>query len=556
MSKPFVGQTIGALALIEQALYLLRRSRSGALAAYYVGTLPFVLALLFFWSDMSRNAFAANYCSPAAAGVALLFIWMKLWQVRCCRCLWCAVQGNPQETWTWSRLFSTACRQAALQATGVVVLPIAALVAVPWAWVFAYYQNLTVLDDPEISRLRELSRLSKNQALLWPGQNHILLSLISVFGLLIFLNWFRGLAVLPYLLKFLLGVETVFTLSGMHLLNTTYVAVLGALTYLCVDPIVKAIYVLRCYYGVSRRSGDDLRAGLKPFIQGAVLVVLLVWAAMPPQALAQTARSEPDDLWESVSDPQEYVAQLDQAIETTLQQRHFAWRLPKEAIPEQDTEPGWLAQSLRWLGDITRSMFRTVGGWIDAVIDWLMEKLATDADFSKPGNDGSWRRTLRLVFYTLGSVVTLILIYCLVRGLLRRRSRPELAPDTEALPDIDINDEKVTAQDLPLDGWLAMAQEFMDRQEFKKALRALYLAVLAELASQQRVVIARYKSNNDYTRELARRAHAEPELLSIFGRCVQAFERSWYGTHPVTRAQLQAFMGRQERIKAIVQTAA
>ncbi|MBI5063199.1 MAG: hypothetical protein HZB87_06985 [Desulfatitalea sp.] len=67
-----------ALGLVERAVHLLRKE-GGALADYYIGTLPFILALLFFWSDMSRNPYAELYCAPAAGGLALLFVWMKLW---------------------------------------------------------------------------------------------------------------------------------------------------------------------------------------------------------------------------------------------------------------------------------------------------------------------------------------------------------------------------------------------------------------------------------------------------------------------------------------------
>lgn len=553
MSKTALGKTLGALPLIEQAFYLLRQSRSGALAAYYTGTLPFVLALLYFWSDMSRNAFAVSYCSPAAAGLALLFVWMKLWHVLCCRRLWCALQGRPNESWPMQRLMATACRQTVLHASAVVVLPLAAIVAVPLAWVYAYYQNLTILDEPDTKSTPALSRLAKRQALLWPGQNHVMLCMVSLFGLVVFINWLRALPLLPYLLKFLLGVETVFTISGMHLLNTTYLAVLCALTYLCVDPIIKAIYTLRCYYGVSLRSGEDLRADLKPFLKGAALV-LLVWVALIPQAWASQERVPVHDPWENVSDPQEYMAQLDQAIETTLQQPHFAWRLPKTAPPDEDKKQGWLMQSLRWLSDTVRAVLRKVGGWIGRFFDWLMEKLMPDIDLSESEGRGSWRQTLRFVFYVLGAGLVLMLIYWLVRGMMQRRPGPKMAPETDAAADIDISDEKVTAQDLPLDSWLAMARELIDSQDFEKALRALYLSVLALLADHQRVVIARHKSNNDYAKELARRAHAEPELLATFGWCIKAFERAWYGTHQVTRDQLEAFMGQQEKITAIVQT--
>ena len=114
-------------------------------------------------------------------------------------------------------------------------------------------------------------------------------------------------------------------------------------------------------------------------------------------------------------------------------------------------------------------------------------------------------------------------------------------------------DENVAADDLPLDGWLAMARDLMAQQDFQRALRALYLSVLAQLAERGRVVIARYKSNQDYFSELARRAHAEPELLRAFDWCRQVFERVWYGMHPVAREQVEQFLAYQQRIATLVE---
>ena len=136
-----------AMVLIERAIHLLRRNNWTALAEYYLGTLPFVLGLLYFWSDMSGNPMAIWYCGPSAAGVALLFIWMKFWQVRFCRHLLCNLQNATPEKWTWKRTFSTVARQTALHATGVVVLPLAIIVLLPFGWVYAFYQNVCVMDD-------------------------------------------------------------------------------------------------------------------------------------------------------------------------------------------------------------------------------------------------------------------------------------------------------------------------------------------------------------------------------------------------------------------------
>ncbi len=551
MSPPALHKAPGALLLIERAIHLLRRNGAVALAEYFVGSLPFTMALLYFWSDMSRNPMAAWYCAPSAAGLALLFIWMKLWQVRFCRRLWCELQGIPPEPWPLRRSISTAARQAVLHATGVVALPIAAIIAFPLGWVYAFYQNLSVLEDPPDSDLGTMSRVAKSQAALWPGQNHVLLSIMTVFGLFVFLNLGIGLVALPYLIKGVFGTETTFTLSGMHLFNTTFFAVVGALTYLCVDPIIKAAYVLRCFYGRSRRTGDDLRAALKPFLK--VMILLLVFLVLPvAAALAQDQPAAPMDPWETVSDSQAFVGRLDHAIEETLQQRRFAWRLPREVVPEPSEEQGWLMRTFQWIVDSLKDLLRPVGRWLEAFLDWL-KKLIPEPESSRPSGSADWGQLTRLIFYILGVGLALVLLYWLVRWFRHRRPAPKAEPDSADPAVVDLADENVTADDLPLDRWLSLAKELMAQQDYRRALRALYLSVLALLADHQRVVIARYKSNSDYRRELARRAHAEPELLSDFVWCIQAFERAWYGMHPVVRAQLEQFIDHQERIATLVQ---
>ena len=69
-----------------------------------------------------------------------------------------------------------------------------------------------------------------------------------------------GLAQIPYLLKTFLGIETTFTRAGnWSVLNTTFLAACCGVAYLCLDPVLKAIYVLRCFYGQSLQTGEDLK---------------------------------------------------------------------------------------------------------------------------------------------------------------------------------------------------------------------------------------------------------------------------------------------------------
>ena len=49
-----------AIDLLEQAVALLRRTPLSIIFFYYLGAVPFWLAILYFAADMSRNAFAGE----------------------------------------------------------------------------------------------------------------------------------------------------------------------------------------------------------------------------------------------------------------------------------------------------------------------------------------------------------------------------------------------------------------------------------------------------------------------------------------------------------------
>ena len=251
-----------ALDLIEEAVHLLRTAPAAALAAYYAGSLPFILGLLYFWTDMSRSPFARQRVVEAALGVSLLFIWMKFCQALFARRVRAHIAGEAPARLDLKRCGHILFTQATLQPTGLFVLPLAVLPVLPLLWVYALYQNLTALADTDAPGTRALLRKAARQASLWPGQNALALGYLAAFGLFVFLNALLASAAVPMLLKSLLGMETVFSRGGLALLNTTFFAAMFSLTYLCVDPILKTVYVLRCFYGESIQSGADLRAEL------------------------------------------------------------------------------------------------------------------------------------------------------------------------------------------------------------------------------------------------------------------------------------------------------
>jgi hypothetical protein len=252
----------GVFDLIEEAVHLLRCAPLSLHAAYAVGALPFVLAFLYFWADMSRGAFAREHAALGAVGMGLLFWWMKCWQAVFAAAVRARIAGGAAAPWTARRAGRMALTQLALQPSGLFALPLAFALLFPFAWVYGFYQNLTAAGtDP--GGLGPACKTAAAQAGVRQGQSWLLLGVLLLFTLLVWLNTVSAMAILPALLKILLGIDTAFTRSGIHsILNTTYLACSFALTYLFVDPLAKTLYVLRCFYTQSIHSGDDLQAEL------------------------------------------------------------------------------------------------------------------------------------------------------------------------------------------------------------------------------------------------------------------------------------------------------
>ena len=361
MSAPAKSRQAGlpAFELLEEAVQLLRRAPAAVLVTYYLGAVPFVLALLYFWADMSRGALAGVRCAGGALLLALAFVWMKVWQSLFAARLRAQLTGGAAPPWTAARLTRLAIEHAALHAPALFAAPLLPLVIIaPEA--FGFLQNLTVLADGEPGGLRAAVRRAGQQAALWPLQQRTVQIVCLLFGLAVFVNLAFAIQLGPFLLKTLFGVETTFTRGGsLSVLNTTFFATAVALAWLCLDPLLKAVYVLRCFYGQSLSTGEDLKVEIRrarqaPGWLGTALALLLIasaTAAEPPPSGARppTSAAVP-------------AADLSQSIERTLNQPEFAWRLPRDKA--ESLERGWLRQFME-------DTVNAIGDAIKATINFI-----------------------------------------------------------------------------------------------------------------------------------------------------------------------------------------
>jgi hypothetical protein len=552
----------GAFDLIEEATHGLRTAPVTTLAVYYLGAVPFVLGLLYFWADMSRSPFASQHLADSALGLTGLFLWMKFWQVIFARRLRAHIAAEPVPHWNVRRCGRVVVVQTFLQAWGLVplavltlggyvFLPVALVLSPLMAWLLTLFQNVTALTDGQSADTKAVLRKAWRLWLLWPRQNIIILLVMTGFGFYVFLNWAVVCLSLPYLIKMLFGIESVFTRDTFSLLNTTFFAGMAGLTYLCVDPILKTIYVLRCFYGESLESGEDLRAELNSFAAAspapaALLALLLGLVCALPARAADTPSPAPPPAGAPVASPVS-PADLDRAINQTIHENKYTWRMPREKVVEPDASDSAITRFFDKAGKMLRKWARAVLDWLDK---WWRKLFPHRRTVSTSGSDGyGWIMALQILLYGLGTVALVALAVLLYRAW-RDRQSPAAVAGEPIQPVPDLADESVRADQLPEDGWTKLARELLERAEFRLAMRAFYLASLSHLAARNLIRIARFKSNRDYERELRRRGHAFPGLLSVFGDNLLSFECIWYGTHEVNRGLVDRFAADVERLKA------
>jgi hypothetical protein len=494
---------------------------------------------------MSRGANAHEYSTVAAIGLSALFVWMKFWQTLFMYQVRSQIIDEIHWPWSLSRVASILATQSLIQSTRFFIVPIASLLVIPFGFCYAFYQNVSVHDSEQGQTVKSTCQWAWGQAKLWPRQNHLLIGIFWLLGLVIFINVSITLVVIPQMAKTLLGFDSAFTLSGIYMvLNTTFWVVVLGMTYLLLDPFIKTTYVLRCFYGMARQSGEDLRAGLKqtqPRGTKSAAGLLIVFLCLAPMTVAAQQRLPVSP------------AELDNSIEETMKRREFAWRTPRETLqPEDQKDRGPIAAAIAWMVEMVGKGLERIGGWVKKLVEWL-ESLLPKPDRKTAVTNGDWVTPVRIVLIVLLFILIAVLAYIFMR--IWQRRRPGLVDTVNDLPapTLDLTDENIKADDFSTNRWLALAREFADKGELRLAMRALYLAMLAHLSDCEMITIEVYKSNREYESELKRRAHEHPELISIFTASINLFERVWYGMHGTVRTDFDAFEVNHQRIVAFAQ---
>ncbi len=497
-----------------------------------------------------------HHCAPAALALALLFAWMKLWQSLFMERVTAVLSLTPPPRRTMAGLGQTILVQSVVQPTGWLILPLAMVLTFPFAWVFAFYQHLSLTDGDPGEDIRAAVNRAVRDSRIWPRQNHLLILIWTAFSAVVFLNILIGLFTLPYLLKTLFGFDTVFTLTWRTVFNTTYLAVCLGLTYLCVDPLIKTGYALRSFFAESIKTGEDLNVelrrldALRKTALTVLLGVILITAVFCPPATAGPTPDKPGG-------ETKVVADLDAAIKSVLERPEFSWRLPRDhADHDRPDIFNPFAAFFRWVKPIVKTavspLVDRLKPLVKRFIDWLRQQTRINPSEKKTSRDIDWMGWIKLLLFLLLCVFGGLLgVYAKRLWVRRRRTHRDVDREPESAPP-DLDDENIDAADRDADQWLTLARDLAAAGNLRQALRAVYLATLAHLAEKGVIQIARHKSNRDYAAELRRRLHENREAQNIFTANVNFFDRVWYGMHAVDQQDIESFTVNHGRIVSSV----
>jgi hypothetical protein len=511
----------GPLDTLEEAFDLLQSAPASVWFRYLIGAGPLIVSLLLVWNEFSSNPAANPVIGSGFLVVALVWFYRcrQIFAGHLRRIIGLARAADPTARPAWS----LAC----FEGTKLIAIPISALSIVPAAYATAFYRSLTLFAGQGQSPRDAVSNAWKASTP-WQRENWFILAIVTLLSLAVFIDVAIMVVVAPTLVKIFTGYESILAQRGADALSIQ-LPIIVALTWLCLDPLLQAVYTVRAFKWEGLRTGEDLLVRLKRLAP----ILILVAACLSPCRLAGAAQ------------PTLSRDTLNSAIDQTLQSRDYNWRTPP-ADENGAAKKDWFLDTVDRAVVLIQEGWRAITDLVSDLLGWidrLLRPIMPASDRTQAGKPSA----VRPVFYVFGiAIVALALVLLWKFG--PRRIAPIPVP-VAAAGAVDLNNEGLLASDLPEDEWLRMADRYASSGDLRLALRALYLGTLALLSHRGFVTIHACKSNRDYERELRRRSR-DSGLNQIFCLNIRSFEQSWYGFHEVTGAQIQDFRDNLGRMRS------
>ncbi len=521
-----------AIRLLEDSLALAKRADATAWFVYLCGVVPFFGFLLFALTDFSQGPFAADHLVSYGFVLAVLFYWLHICQSVFCALLYGTLTENPCRM---AGCFPAAFRtQVVVAGAKLLLWPIGLALLVPHSTVTSFFQHsLLAPDGGRSGNWHQTVIIGKADTRYRPLVALWSLVIVLLLRGILWVNLLALMFVLPQLWKVFTGIEGTVTRAPEVLFNPTSIAALCTLAYIGLDPIVKAMFVLRHFARQAETSGDDLRLRLALARKTAAAAFLLLALITVPR-LSSAEQDAPKSQITSVAPDQ-----MKQAIRSVFRDPANTWNLPavQHKAQKKDAFTAFMDSVMSGID----KLWNAVTSSVSRLIHWIRGLLSNSNTSTRNKAEPVSKRNATLLLAFFGSLLVLALLVAVFEKRKRPKLRPTITIGTMA-KSIDLHSEEADPLDQSESEWRKLANQYRAEGNFRLALRALYLGTLATLAEKSLVSPARGKTNSEYVRELQRRAkRLGGEFVSVFVTNTRLFERSWYGTYPATDEIVQNF---------------
>ncbi len=537
-----------ALTIIDQSIFILRDNISTLLWRYYLGTLPFLFGVLLFLIDMTKGAFAASYLLESSLGVALLFFWMKYWHINFCRELRKTISGETESKNKLS--VTTFINSIALQSIGLFFIPLSFFTVAGFPFAFAFFQYGLILDENENFR-SFLSKCRKN-TILWPMQNSMILSILLLAFIFVMINAFTIISMIPIIAIKILGLQSFEYFGSSGSFWVTFILSTLMISWSILDPIIKAIYSLRYYYGMSIKNGMDLivpiRHNKKRFM-AAILFITIISPLFHNSIIiaknkTKTSKNE--------------IAKFEGIVDNVIKQPIYAWRLPTKIKEKKELgkTDSIIKKIVKSISKYSKKIFKKIKSIFSKIKEWL-EKLAPKKKdkLQRKKSNINWIGTVNRLF--LGLLIILLvgaIVWAVILYLRDKNSKKTFEKKVQPIKNVDLEDNNTTALDLPSDQWLQLVMECLEKGELRLAIRAAYLSVLASLGERHLLTLEKHRSNREYISEISIKGRKFTNLISNFTSITKIFEMVWYGNREVQKTLIDQVLQLNKDITNSVQS--
>ena len=559
---------------ISEGFYLLKKLPISCWLWYYVGTIPFVLLLIQFWTAMVHDTNGIHFLPVYAFTLSVCFIWMKGWHSFFYRSVFQFFSSNDESVKKIN--LKLVIIQFRYQFWGIFLLPISLLTGF-FPIIYTYYQFLSMLGEKiKYPNFRKKvwdyakQNYGKNLLINWllnPWQLLLGFALMLVFipilqeyfvgvpyiyflpicflvlfplnpfGFFVSLNLLLAMMMIPYFLRIFFNIQSMHVIAQSYMIHSTFLVVLAGLTFVILDPFIKVVYALRYFQLQSQTSGTDLIRRLNQLKKIFPIIVFLFLISICQNTLyANNVSPSPDD-YQIISE----VNELESAIENEINKSEYQW------WNEQDKQKELVEKNIfhRIIGSIARSFHKGMV-WIKNII----KKIINFFDRRKPASNSTkpaknWKSNVKILLYVLSAIIIILLIKLLFK--INSNTKKSITEQATIVPDQpDINDENIDIEQYEEDDWKIIAKEFLEKGQYGYAIRALHISLLKKLADKHWIRPKKFKSVRDYHREIL--LQAEKEIATFYFNGMKMYEESWFGKKEMTFVAYEKYYHFYEKI--------